>query len=42
MKVLFTHFFLTIDLVITLSSKIVLTMVFQTIAKLISELPQKA
>jgi hypothetical protein len=39
MKVLFTHPFLIIDLVITLGSKVVLTMVFQTIAKLISELP---
>jgi len=39
MKVLFTHPFLTIDLVITLGSKIVLTMVFQTIPKLISKLP---
>lgn len=33
---------LTIDLVIILGSKVVLTMVFQTIAKLISELPYKA
>jgi hypothetical protein len=40
MKVLFTHLFLTIDLITTLNSKVVLTMVFQTIAnKLISELP---
>jgi len=39
MKVLFTHPFLTIDLVITLDSNVVLILIFQTIAKLIRELP---
>jgi len=34
MKVIFTSPFLTIDLVITLGVKVVLTTVFQTIAKL--------
>jgi len=42
MKVLYFILSLTIDLVINLGSKVVLTMVFQTIAKLISELPYKA